>query len=172
MAAMGPVRAPGGSPIILGVDPGTARTGYGVIAGGGRGLSLLECGVVRTRPRHPLADRIRHIFEAMRSIIERFEPSVLSVEKVFQGRNPQSALTLGHARGAILLAGALAGIQIAEYSPAAIKNAVVGSGRATKEQVGFMVKTHLRLATAPSPHDAADAVAVALCHCLAGSSPK
>ena len=163
--------APGGTLIVLGVDPGTARTGYGVVASRERTLSLLECGVVRTRPRRPLAERIRHIFEAMQSIMERFEPSVLSVEKVFQGRNPQSALTLGHARGVILLAGALAGVQIAEYSPTAIKNAVVGTGRATKEQVGFMVKTHLRLASAPSPDDAADGVAVALCHCLIGSLP-
>ena len=154
---------------MLGVDPGTARTGYGVVASGARKLSLLECGVVRTRPRHPLADRIRQIFEAVRSVIERFEPSVLAVEQVFQGRNPKSALTLGHARGAILLAGALGGIRVAEYSPAAIKNAVVGTGRATKEQVGFMVKTHLRLVSAPSPDDAADGVAVALCHCLIGN---
>ncbi len=165
------MKAPDGALIVLGVDPGTARTGYGVVASGEGRLSLLECGVVRTRPRRPLADRIRHIFEAMQSIVERFEPHVLSVEMVFQGKNPQSALTLGHARGAVLLAGALAGIQIAEYSPTAIKSAVVGTGRATKEQVGFMVKTHLRLASAPSPDDAADGVAAALCHCLIGSRP-
>ena len=163
--------SPGGTTIVLGVDPGTARTGYGVVARRERRLSLLECGVVRTRPPRPLADRIRHIFEAMQAIIGRFEPSVLSVEKVFQGRNPQSALTLGHARGAILLAGSLAEIQIAEYSSTAIKKAVVGTGRATKEQVGFMVKTHLRLVSAPSPDDAADAVGAALCHFLIGSVP-
>ncbi len=156
---------------MLGVDPGTACTGYGVVARDGRKLSLVECGVVRTRPRRPLALRIRRIFETVQSVIERFEPCVLSVEKVFQGRNPQSALTLGHARGAILLAGALADVQIAEYSSTAIKNAVVGTGHATKEQVGFMVKTHLRLVSAPSPADAADAVAAALCHCLIGSLP-
>ena len=165
------MKAPDGALIVLGVDPGTARTGYGVVASGEGRLSLLECGVVRTRPRRPLADRIRHIFEAMQSVVQRFEPHVLSVEMVFQGRNPQSALTLGHARGAILLAGALAGVQIAEYSPTTIKSAVVGSGRATKEQVGFMVKTHLRLVSAPSPDDAADGVAAALCHCLIGDGP-
>lgn len=163
--------SPDGTLIVLGIDPGTARTGYGVVVSENRRLSLLECGVVRTAAGRPLAERIRQIFEALQSIIERFEPSVLSVEKVFQGRNPQSALTLGHARGVILLAGALAGIQIAEYSPAAIKNTVVGTGRATKDQVGFMVKTHLRLVSAPSPDDAADGVAVALCHCLTGSLP-
>lgn len=160
-----------GTLIVLGIDPGTARTGYGVVAHGHRKIALLECGVVRTRRQRPLAERIRQIFEAVQSIIERFEPSVLSVEQVFQGKNARSALTLGHARGAILLAGALAGIQIAEYSPTAIKKAVVGTGRATKEQVGFMVKTHLRLVSAPSPDDAADGVAVALCHCLYGSLP-
>jgi len=165
------VKAPDGALIVLGVDPGTARTGYGVVASGEGRLSLLECGVVRTRPPRPLADRIRHIFEAMQSIVQRFEPHVLSVEMVFQGKNPQSALTLGHARGAVLLAGALAGVQIAEYSPTAIKSAVVGTGRATKEQVGFMVKTHLRLVSPPSPDDAADGVAAALCHCLIGDRP-
>lgn len=164
--------APDEALIVLGVDPGTARTGYGVVASGEGRLSLLECGVVRTRPPRPLADRIRHIFEAMQSIVQRFEPHVLSVEKVFQGKNPQSALTLGHARGAVLLAGALAGVQIAEYSPTAIKSAVAGTGRATKEQVGFMVKTHLRLVSAPSPDDAADGVAAALCHCLIGDRPR
>ena len=156
---------------MLGIDPGTARTGYGVVASGSRKMSLLECGVVRTARQRPLAERICHIYEAVQSIIERFEPSVLSVEQVFQGKNARSALTLGHARGAILLAGAQAGIQIAEYSPTAIKKAVVGTGRATKDQVGFMVKTHLRLKAAPSPNDAADGVAVALCHCLIGSLP-
>jgi len=166
------VTAPDGALIVLGVDPGTARTGYGVVASGEGRLSLLECGVVRTRPPRPLADRIRHIFEAIQSIVQRFEPQVLSVEKVFQGKNPQSALTLGHARGAVLLAGALAGIQIAEYSPTAIKSAVAGTGRATKEQVGFRVKTHLRLVSAPSPDDAADGVAAALCHCLIGDRPR
>ena len=163
--------SPDGTLIVLGVDPGTARTGYGVVVSENRKLSLLECGVVRTAARRPLAERIRQIFEAMQSIIERFQPSVLAVEQVFQGKNARSALTLGHARGAILLAGALAGIQIAEYAPTAIKNGVVGTGRATKEQVGFMVKTHLRLVSAPSPDDAADGVAVALCHCLVGSLP-
>jgi crossover junction endodeoxyribonuclease RuvC len=165
------VTLPDGTLIVLGIDPGTARTGYGVVALGDRRMSLLECGVVRTARQRPLAERIRQIFEAVQSIIERFEPSVLSVEQVFQGKNARSALTLGHARGAILLAGALAGIQIAEYSPTAIKNAVVGTGRATKEQVGFMVKTHLRLVSAPSPNDASDGVAVALCHCLVGRLP-
>ena len=163
--------SPGGTLIVLGIDPGTARTGYGVVVRENRRLSLLECGVVRTAARRPLAERIREIFEALQSIIERFEPSVVSVEQVFHGKNARSALTLGHARGAILLAGALAGIQIAEYSPTAIKKAVVGTGRATKDQVGFMVKTHLRLVSAPSPDDAADGVAVALCHCLIGELP-
>ena len=93
------------------------------------------------------------------------------MEDVFQGKNVRSALTLGHARGAILLAAALSEIQIAEYSPAMIKKAVVGTGNATKEQVGFMVKTQLRLASAPSPSDASDGVAAALCHCLVGSFP-
>ena len=157
--------------VVLGIDPGTALTGYGVVAQDGDAVSLMECGVIRTSPQKPLASRIREIFEGTRTIIERFEPHVVSVEDVFQGKNVRSALTLGHARGAILLAAALSEIQIAEYSPAMIKKAVVGTGNATKEQVGFMVKTQLRLASAPSPSDASDGVAAALCHCLVGSFP-
>ena len=96
----------------------------------------------------------------------------MAVEDVFQGKNARSALKLGHARGAILLAGALRDITVAEYSPSEIKKAVVGTGRATKDQVGFMVKQQLRLKEAPAPADAADGVAAALAHCLMGSFPR
>ena len=96
----------------------------------------------------------------------------MSVENVFQGKNAKSALSLGHARGAILLAGALKDIRIAEYAPREIKKAVVGTGNATKDQVGFMVKQQLRLKDAPKPADAADGVAAALAHCLMGSFPR
>ncbi len=163
--------APRAHTVVLGIDPGTALTGYGVVARSGDAVSLMECGVIRTSSQKPLAARIREIFEGTRALIERFEPEVVSVEDVFQGKNVRSALTLGHARGAILLAAALSEIHIAEYSPAMIKKAVVGTGNATKEQVGFMVKTQLRLASAPSPTDASDGVAAALCHCLVGSFP-
>ena len=156
--------------LILGIDPGTAITGYGVVAKeGGGAVSLVECGVVRTSSGKDLAVRIREIYEAVTTLITRHAPSVVVVEGVFQGKNVQSALKLGHARGAILLAAALSEIPIAEYSPREIKKAVVGNGNATKDQVGFMVQQQLRLKAPPSPADAADGVAAALCHCVMGA---
>ncbi len=156
--------------LILGIDPGTAVTGYGVVAkDGGSAVSLVECGVVRTSPGEALAVRIREIYEEITTLITRHAPSVVVVEDVFLGKNVQSALKLGHARGAILLAAALGEIPIAEYSPREIKKAVVGNGSATKDQVGFMVQQQLRLKDPPSPADAADGVAAALCHCVMGA---
>ena len=156
--------------LILGIDPGTAVTGYGVVAKeGGNAVSLVECGVVRTSSGEALAVRIREIYVEVTELIRRHTPSVVVVEDVFQGKNVQSALKLGHARGAILLAAALREIPIAEYSPREIKKAVVGNGNATKDQVGFMVQQQLRLKVPPSPADAADGVAVALCHCVMGA---
>ena len=156
--------------LILGIDPGTAVTGYGVVAKEADGaVSLVECGVVRTSSGQALAVRIREIYEAVTILITRHAPSVVVVEDVFQGKNVQSALKLGHARGAILLAAALSEIPIAEYSPREIKKAVVGNGNATKDQVGFMVQQQLRLKAPPSPADAADGVAAALCHCVMGA---
>ncbi len=153
--------------VVMGVDPGTAVTGYGVLSSEESGsLSLLECGVIRTSSGEPLPTRIREIFEGIQEIIDQFHPEVVVVEDVFQGKNVRSALTLGHARGAILLAASLANLRIAEYSPRAIKKAVVGNGSATKDQVGFMVTRHLRLADPPAPSDASDGVAAALCYCL------
>jgi crossover junction endodeoxyribonuclease RuvC len=159
--------------IVLGIDPGTAVTGYGVVSLTEDGkLSLLECGVIRTSSGEPLPNRIRDVFIEIREIIERFNPSSVAVEEVFQGKNVKSALSLGHARGAILLAAALQELPIAEYSPRAIKKAVVGTGSATKEQVGYMVQRHLRLASPPTPSDAADGVAAALCHCFVAAGPR
>ncbi len=166
--------APGPGPVlILGIDPGTAITGFGVVARrGGGAVSLVECGVIRTSPGKPLAQRIREIYLEVDGLLERHRPFAMSVENVFQGKNVRSALTLGHARGAILLAAALRDVPIAEYTPGEIKKAVVGTGQATKDQVGFMVMQQLKLRDAPSPADAADGVAAALCHCMAGSFPR
>lgn len=156
--------------IVLGIDPGTGVTGYGVVAlEGGGAASLRECGVIRTDASDPLAKRIREIFDGVAELVDRHDPDVVVVEAVFQGKNARSALVLGHTRGAILLAAALREREIAEYTPAEVKSAVVGRGRATKEQIGFMVKHFLRLHRAPEPADAADGVAVALCHCLRGA---
>jgi len=159
--------------LILGIDPGTAATGYGVVLRSANvSVSLVECGVIRTTPREPLAIRIREIYDAIVALIDRHQPHAVSVEDVFHGKNAQSALKLGHARGAILLAAAHHDLMIAEYAPRQIKKAVVGNGNATKDQVAFMVQQQLRLKEVPSPADAADGVAAALCHCLMGSFPR
>ena len=162
-----------GGVLVLGIDPGTAATGYGVVLRTSRGgVTLIECGVVRTSAKEGLPIRIREIYDAIVGLIERHHPHAVSVEDVFHGKNAQSALKLGHARGAILLAAAHHDLIIAEYAPRQIKKAVVGTGNATKDQVGFMVKQQLRLKEAPSPADAADGVAAALCHCMIGSFPR
>ncbi len=152
---------------MLGVDPGTAATGYGVVARPDAGPArLVECGVVRPPARAALAGRIAVIHEELAAIIARHRPDALAVETVFVAHNPRSALILGHARGVILLAAEQAGVAVAEYAPRQVKQAVVGAGAASKHQVGKMVARLLRLARAPEPADAADAVAVALTHCL------
>jgi len=156
--------------IVLGVDPGTRTTGYGVVASeGGGAVSLLECGVIRTDPAAPLAQRLRAIHDGLAEVLDRHAADVMAVEGVYYARNVHTTVLLGHARGAALLAAALRDLPVAEYSPAEIKSAVAGTGRATKEQVQYMVQTLLRLRHPPQPADAADGVAVALCHCSAGS---
>ncbi len=152
--------------IVLGIDPGTAVTGYGVVRARGvraaGGAELVECGVIRTRATEPLASRLMDIYEGVRELIARHAPDALAVEDVFYARNVRTTVVLGHARGVVLLAGQQAGLAIYEYPPATIKKAVVGAGGATKEQVQFMVTKLLRLKTAPQPADAADGVAAAL----------
>ena len=149
--------------IVLGVDPGTAVTGYGVVRGDGSTPSaLIECGVIRTRPRDTLAARLAEIYDGIRELIAQHRPEAIVVEDVFYSRNVRTTLVLGHARGVILLAGQQAGLEIHEYPPAEIKKAIVGTGAATKEQVAFMVTRLLRLKTAPQPTDASDGVAAAL----------
>jgi crossover junction endodeoxyribonuclease RuvC len=152
---------------VLGIDPGTATVGYGVVERPrepGRLLRLLECGIIRTGPRDSLPRRLQIIHEALAELIERHHPDVLAVEGIFYATNVRTTVVLGHARGVILLAGAEAGIAVTEYSPALVKKTVVGRGGALKSQVGFMVAKLLKLETPPLPADAADAVAVALTH--------
>lgn len=161
--------------IILGIDPGTAVTGYGVVSRAEDGaVALLECGVIRTSSRAPLPERLRDIYEGVTELLQRHAPDAVAVEGVFFGKNPRTAVVLGHARGAILVAASLHDLQVAEYPPSEVKSAIVGTGRATKEQVQFMVQRLLRLREPPRPDDAADGVAVALCHCFrgTGSVPK
>lgn len=149
--------------MVLGVDPGTQVTGYGVVRGdSGNAASLLECGVIRTTATDPLPSRLREIHEGIAGLIERHAPHVMSIEDVFYARNVRTTVVLGHARGVILLAAAQRAVRVHEMTPREIKKAVVGAGGASKEQVQFMVTKLLRLKSAPRPSDAADGVAAAL----------
>jgi crossover junction endodeoxyribonuclease RuvC len=159
--------------IVLGVDPGTATTGYGVVRGDGvQPPTLIECGVIRTRARDPLAARLAEIHDGISELIARHRPDMLSVEDVFYAKNVRTTVVLGHARGVILLAGQQSQIAIHELPPAEIKKAIVGTGAATKEQVQFMLTRLLRLKTAPQPSDAADGVAAALACLMAAHVPR
>lgn len=155
--------------IVLGVDPGTAQTGYGVVRGDGtRPPTLVECGVIRTRARDPLPVRLRDIYDGICELLDRHRPDAMAVEDVFYARNVRTTIVLGHARGVVLLAGEQRAVAMYEYPPAEIKKAIVGRGAASKEQVQFMVTRLLRLKSAPQPADAADGVAAAL-SCVMGA---
>lgn len=152
-----------GGRIVLGVDPGTAVTGYGVVEETGSGLSALDFGVIRTPSTDPLSQRLLSLAQAFGHLLDRFSPDVVAVESIFFNRNAQSALSVGHARGVILLRAAQEGIPVFEYAPLEVKRAVTGYGRADKGQIQVMVASLLRLASHPRPVDAADALAVAIC---------
>lgn len=156
---------------MLGVDPGTRATGYGLVERDGPRHRLLECGVIRPGRDADLTARLLEIHLGLLELIDRLQPDCVALEGVFFGRNARSAIVLGHARGVLLLAAALRSVPVHEYSPREVKKRVVGTGAATKEQVGFMVRKHLRLQETPSPSDAADGCAIALCHLLRGSLP-
>ncbi len=154
---------------VLGVDPGTAVTGYGVIeTGNGRpGLGrLIECGVIPCSRRASLAHRLAELHAGIAELITRHHPQTLALEDAFYHKNVRTTLVLGHARGVVLLAAAQYGLAIAEYAPATVKKTVAGAGGAPKAQVGAVVARLLQLRHAPTPADAADGVAVALAHIL------
>jgi crossover junction endodeoxyribonuclease RuvC len=156
--------------IVLGVDPGSLRTGYGVVETDGRRHRLVEMGALAPGPRLALADKLRHIHDGVTALIGRLRPDVLAVEDVFHAANTRTALVLGHVRGVVLLAGSSAGIQVHEYPPATVKQQITGFGRAEKGQVAFMVTRMLSLAADAEPGDATDALAVALCFACQGVS--
>ena len=151
---------------VLGIDPGTAVLGFGVVDSGPGEARLVEGGVLSTRARDPLPSRLRMIHDAVAELITRHRPDAMAVESVFYARNVRTTMVMSHARGVILLAGEEAGIPLVEYTPAMVKKSVVGRGGALKPQVAYMVAQLLRLRTPPTPHDAADGVAVALAHVL------
>ena len=149
---------------IFGIDPGSRRTGYGCVERAGGRHVLVICGSLSGPPRATFPDRLNAIHDGLKTLIMRHRPDCVAVEDIFHARNVRSALRLGEARGVALLAAAEAGVPVVSYAPAAVKRAVVGYGRAEKHQVQQMVKVILGLSAVPSPHDAADALAVAICH--------
>jgi len=160
--------------IILGIDPGTLVTGYGVIEAGARGaqIHLVEYGTIESKRIATLPLRLRAIFTRLSAVIERVQPDEVAIESAFYHKNVQSTLKLGHARGVAMLAGILKDLPAAEYAPREIKQAVVGNGNASKEQVEFMVRTLLSLKAADKKlPDAYDALAVAITH-AARSAPS
>ncbi len=151
--------------VVLGIDPGTAITGYGIVAETVKGeYELLACGVLRTQAGQPMPSRLLEIFQDIKALITEFQPDEMSIEKLFFGRNVTTAITVGQARGVILVAAAELGLAVAEYTPAEVKQAITGYGNADKRQMQEMVQQILKLAHPPTPDDAADGVAVAICH--------
>lgn len=165
---------------VLGIDPGTAVTGYAIVdakrseaalaavaqpadRGPGR---LIECGVIRTNSREPTWQRLEALYDGVALLIERHRPSAVAIEGIFYAKNVKTTISLSHARGVMILAAVKGGVEIAEFPPATVKKTVVGVGGATKEQVGFMVQRLLGLTSIPSPNDAADACAIALTYLL------
>jgi crossover junction endodeoxyribonuclease RuvC len=149
--------------IVLGVDPGSLRTGYGAVETDGRRHRMIEMGAIAPGPRLPLPEKLRHIHAGVTGLVARLRPDALAVEDVFHAANTRTALVLGHVRGVVLLAGAQAGLPVHEFPPATVKQQITGFGRAEKSQVAFMVTRMLELPTDAAAGDAADALAVALC---------
>ncbi len=152
--------------IVLGVDPGTAVTGYAFLEERAGKIAVLEYGVVRSKPSEPLPRRLEKIHRELGVLIDTYGPSVLALESIFLAKFAQSALILGHARGAIMVAAQSRGVPVEEYAPRLVKKAAVGRGGASKEQVAALMQSHLQLRDLPKPADAADALAVAFCHLL------
>jgi crossover junction endodeoxyribonuclease RuvC len=150
--------------VVLGIDPGTAHTGYGVVLSRGQRLAALDGGVIGTGPSERLERRLARIHARVCDLIAEHEPSAVAVEDIFFGRNARTAFAVGQARGAVMLSAGLAGIPCFSYTPQAVKQAVCGSGRAEKTQVQRMVGSLLALEEPPREDHAADALAVAICH--------
>jgi len=149
--------------ITLGIDPGTARTGFGLVLGDDD-VTAGAYGIIETSATESMPKRLARLFAEIGELMDAYRPTALAIEELFFARNISTAMTVGQARGVVLLAAAIRGISVAEYKPAEVKQAVVGYGNADKRQVQEMVRIVLKLDTVPYPDDAADALAVALCH--------
>jgi crossover junction endodeoxyribonuclease RuvC len=150
--------------VVLGIDPGTLATGFGIVASRAGRLRMLECGTISNRSEVPIPQRLLRIHEGIKTLLRKFRPDEIAIESAFYGKNAQSALKLGHARGVSILAAVQAGIPTSEYSPREVKRAVAGKGNASKEQVQYMVRALLKAPTDAMVMDASDALAIAICH--------
>ncbi len=149
---------------ILGIDPGTVTTGYGVIDGSGEEVALVDYGVFTAPPRSPIEERLHFLYQKIMGLISIHQPDVVAIEQPFFGKNARSALAIGRAEAVAILAAVNKGLPVHEYTPAQIKQRVANYGASSKEQIQEAVRLQLRLAQAPTPADAADALAVAFCH--------
>lgn len=149
---------------VLGIDPGLAVCGYAVVEKAQAGERAITAGVIRTASEQPVAERLAELHRDLTAIVEERTPDVMAIEQVFTNRNLMTAISVGRASGVALLVAAQAGIPVFEYSPSAVKAAVAGYGKATKDQIRYIVASRLRLQARPDPADAADALAIALCH--------
>jgi crossover junction endodeoxyribonuclease RuvC len=150
---------------VLGIDCGSEFTGYGLVEQNDSGdLRYVACGTIKLSTRQPLPERLNQVFDTLRKVIAEFHPDNVAIEDVFYAVNAKSALKLGQVRGVAMLAASSCGLNVAEYAPLSIKSSVVGYGKAEKSQVQHMVTTLLRLSAPPESPDAADALAIAICH--------
>jgi crossover junction endodeoxyribonuclease RuvC len=157
--------------IVFGIDPGSERTGYGCVHTDGQHHQLVACGAIGVPARASFPQRLHAIHIGLSRQLAKHRPDCVAIENIFHAVNARTALKLGHARGVAMLAAVEAGVHVVEYTPAEIKRAVVGYGRADKHQVQQMVRLLLGLQEVPTPHDAADAVAIAICHLHHAGSP-
>ncbi len=155
---------------IMGIDPGIATVGFGVIDSDGRNLSLVNCGVITTPANTPLSSRLDRIYEDMTELCNVFSPDAIAFEELFFNTNIKTGIAVSHGRGVLLLAGYRSGAPVYEYTPLQVKQAVVGYGRADKKQVIDMVRRILSMKAPPKPDDAADALALAICHSRSATS--
>ena len=149
---------------VLGIDPGSETLGWGIVEGNGLKYAAVDYGIVRSNRRDPFSKRLANVYDGVSAVIESFRPDVVSIEEAFYAVNAGVAIKLGQVRGVMLLLAEQRGLTIAEYAPRLIKQTVVGYGAAEKHQVQEMVKMLLGLKSVPTPHDAADALAIAICH--------
>lgn len=150
--------------IVLGVDPGTLVTGYGIVTRRNNEVRMLACGSISNKSETSMPIRLKKIYQELRGVIAKYHPDEFAIESAFYGKNAQSALKLGHARGVSMLAAVEQEIPTTEYSPREVKRAIVGSGAASKEQVQYMVKSLLGITNSKMLHDTSDALAIAICH--------